>query len=135
MGKAKHSSEKGTGRSFPRPFSLLCFALPILPFLSQTFRVQPDTEFPWSPIMNLVRLGNVILVLILSLGFKVYPSVGIYVCQIKGIDVAKMRLKIVILSVSGSQYCLLKNPQEWIVPVKVDLFVIKPMCDGEKRSK
>ena len=40
-----------------------------------------------------------------------------------------------ILSVSGSQYCLLKNPQEWIVPVKVDLFVIKPMCDGEKRSK
>ena len=40
--------------------------------------------------MNLVRLGNVILVLVLSLGFEVYPSVGIYVCQIKGIDVAKM---------------------------------------------
>ena len=40
-----------------------------------------------------------------------------------------------ILSVSGSQYCLLKNPKKWIVPVKVDLFVIKPMGDGEKHSK
>ena len=40
--------------------------------------------------MNLVRLDNVILVLVLSLGFKVYPRVGIYVCQIKGINVAKM---------------------------------------------
>ena len=40
--------------------------------------------------MNLVRLDNVILVLVLSLGFEVYPSVVIYVCQIKGIDVAKM---------------------------------------------
>ena len=40
--------------------------------------------------MNLVKLGNVTLVLVLSLGFEVYPSVGIYVGQIKGIDVAKM---------------------------------------------
>ena len=81
---------RGRGGSFPRPFSLLCFALPILPFLSQTFRVQSETQFPQSPIMTLVRLDNVILVLVLSLGFEVYPSVGIYVCQIKGIDVAKM---------------------------------------------
>jgi len=57
-------------------------------FFPYTFRVQLETEFPRSPIMNLGRLGNVILVL--SLGFEVYPSVGIYVCQIKGIDVAKM---------------------------------------------
>ena len=90
MGRAKHRSEKGHGKLPPVPFSVLCFALPILPFLSQTLGVQLETEFPWSPIMNLVRLDNVILVLVLSLGFKVYPRVGIYVCQIKGINVAKM---------------------------------------------
>ena len=48
--RGKHSSEKGTEGSLPRPFSLLCFALPILPFLPHTFRVQAKTEFLQSPI-------------------------------------------------------------------------------------
>ena len=43
MGRAKHSSEKGRGKLLSVPFSLLCFAFPILPFLSQTLRVQACT--------------------------------------------------------------------------------------------
>ena len=40
MKRAKHSSEKEPPVGTGGPFSPLCFALPILPFLSQTFRVQ-----------------------------------------------------------------------------------------------
>ena len=39
MGRANTVVRRGRG-SFPQTFSLLCFALPILPFLSQTFRVH-----------------------------------------------------------------------------------------------
>ena len=40
MGRAKHSSEKGPPMVTEVPFSSLCFAPPIFPFLSQTSRVQ-----------------------------------------------------------------------------------------------
>ena len=40
VGRAKHFDEKGPPVPTGGPFSLLCFALSILPFLSHTFRVQ-----------------------------------------------------------------------------------------------